>query len=395
MCQCSLLPEKLNFASSANNGKSSQNNAGKDAVIEIKQDLSHGHYDAVKAKATDFIYKHPQSTYLNETLYLQGLSFEYFEDWDLAMKNYNRVIDMSLFSNKEFLALALYRKAICFEAKHEPELALAALHDALSYKNYLSIEVAEAEIPARMASIFASIGQPVQADYYALIAEKGIRKARSIKKNSEQEWLAYTLLQMGSLPQAALSPENFYENLLGFSRHQKYLLQTIELADSVWSPKAELLLVSSYTDFWNTIQTYNLNPSSDWEMDFVVTAEKRVDMATHLLEALEMLKNFQAPEESKEYANTITVFNKLKPIEELATELVHKQILIKPWQKPLSKDSQIKPQAMTGTFDTSEFEEQRPHGVNNFFPEKKTGATSAKSKVIKKSPKSSNKRKLK
>jgi tetratricopeptide (TPR) repeat protein len=372
---CKLMP-KLEMFSPAKSTpfKSANYNLEKDAVIEIRQEFNSGHYEKAKEKSHEFLAKYPNSTFLNETLYYQGLSFETSEDWDQALNNYKKIIDLSIEGSKEFLALALYRKANCYEANHEPEMALASLFDALHYKAYLPIEVAEAEIPARMASIYASLKQATQADYYALVAEKGIRKARLLKKNNEQDWLGYTLLQMGSLSLGSLTAESFYESLLSFSRHQKYLLQTIELKDPNWSAKAEELLIGSYTNFWNTIKTYNLNPSSDWEMDFVLISEKQVEMASQLLESLEILKNYQAPEESQNAATTVSVFEKLKPMEQYATELIQKQILLKPTKK-------LKSQVMSGNFETTEFEDEAPKELTQKFPTKKAADNPERTKT--------------
>lgn len=371
---CKLLSKSSSSALSKSSSTKSPNyNFEKDAIIEIHQEFNTGHYDKVNEKSTAFLAKYPNSTFLNEALYFQALSFESSEEWDLALDNYKKIIDLSIEGSKEFLALSLYRKANCFEAKHEPEMALASLFDALHYKAYLPIEVAEAAIPARIASIYAGLKQTAQADYYAIVAEKGVRKARQLKKDNEQEWLGYTLLQMGSLSLGNLTADSFYESMLSFSRHQKYLLQTIELKDPIWSPKAEDLLVSNYTNYWNTIQSYNINPSSDWEMDFVLKSEKQVEMASQLLESIEILKNFQGPEDSPTALITAQVFQKLQPIEENATALVQKQILLKPTKK-------LKAQVMSGNFETTDVEDEAPKDLTKKFPPKKTTENSSTTK---------------
>lgn len=361
---CSLLPKINPFATGKIiPAKSANYNVEKDTIIDIRQDLNTAKFDQVKEKTANFIEKYPQSTFLNEALYYQALSFESNEDWELALSNYQKIIELSIDGSREFLALSLYRKANCYEARHENELALASLFDALHYKAYLPMEVAEAEIPARMASIYASLKQPPQADYYTVMAEKGVRKVRQVKKNTEQEWLPHTLLQMGSISLGTISPETFFESLLSFSRRQKYLFQTIELKDAVWSTKAEDLLIFNYTQFLSTIKNLNINSSSDWEMDVVLKAEKQVEMASQLLESLELLKNLQTPEETSSAANTALLFEKLKPIEESATVILQKQTLLKPKQS-------LKSQLMSGNFETAEFEDEPPKELTQQFPKK-------------------------
>jgi hypothetical protein len=371
---CKLLPKTDILSSLKSTGARSPNyDLEKESIIEIRQEFNAGNHNKVNEKSIVFLTKYPNSTFLNEALYFQSLSFEASEEWDFALNNYKKIIDLSIEGSKEFLALSLYRKANCYEALQEPELALASLFDSLNYKAYLPIEVAEAEIPARMASIYASLKQTAQADYYAIVAEKGIRKAKQIKKNSEQDWLGFTLLQMGSLSLSNLSPDSFYENLLSFSRHQKYLLQAIELKDPVWSNKAEDLLINNYTNFWNNIKNYNLNPSSDWEIDFVLKSEKQVEMASQMLESLELLKNYQAPEESQSAAITTPVFEKLKHLELNATKLIQKQILLKPTKK-------LKSQIISGNLETTEFEDEVPKELTKKFPPKINDNTSEKEK---------------
>jgi tetratricopeptide (TPR) repeat protein len=361
---CSLLPKAQNASTNRSYSIKSQNyDLEKDTANDLRRDFNSGNYEKVKEKSEVFISKFPNSTFSNEVLYLQALSLEASEDWDEALNNYKKIIDLSLEGNKEFVALSLYRKANCYEAKREPEIALASLFDALNYKAYLPIEVALAEIPARMASIYAGLNQTTQADYYSIVAEKGISKARQLKKNNEQEWLGYTLLQMGSLSLGTLTPENFYENILSFSRHQKYLLQAIELKNPIWSIKAEDLLVRNYTNFWSSILNYNINPSSDWEMDFVLKLEKQVEMASQLLESLGILKTYEIPEESGHTSSTSQVFTKLQIIEDNATTLVQKQTLLKPSQK-------LKSQIISGNIETTEFEDAVPKELKQKFPTK-------------------------
>lgn len=334
-------------------------------------------FQEVMDNSKKFLELHPYSARLNEVLYLQGLCFEHFEDWHHALENYHRITENSLVGNKQYLSLALYRQSICYEALEEKEKAIASLNDALRWQGFLPLEVSEAQIPARMASIYASLRQTVTADYYSSVAEKGIRKLKSLKKYKEQNWLGETLYQMGSLPMDHLTTENYFEHLLSFSRHQKYLLQTIELADPKWSPLAYELLFKNYNDFWSQIKNEKGIQSNDWEIDLVSTAVKRGQMASQLLEAIEVLKSYEAPKETLNAERTAAIFDKLKPLEDSVNSYLQDEILKKPWQKNIyssdlkDQNSSIRPLGISGklTSDSAKSSEDTPPaGISTKLP---------------------------
>ncbi len=333
--------------------KSNKNNsqdldAEKDEIENLNTLLDKNQFEQLQSKCNEFIKAHPFSIYLNEVTYLLALSYEYFQDWTAAISNYNFIIANSINGAKEFLSLSLYRKSICFQALQENEKAIASLKDALNRKEYLPLEVSEAQIPARLASLYASLNQKKAADYFNLQAELGIRYLKNIKKASDQNWLAETLFQMGTLQNDQLDEENFNQNLLSFSRQQKYLLQTIELANPKWSPKAKDQLIQSYSMFLNLIKNFRVNKSDDWAVDQFEISEKKSNMAASIDESMALLKSYEAPKETVAAQRTEALFDLLKPIENEVLNLIQIETRNKPWD--LSKNN-LQSESINGAID--------------------------------------------
>jgi hypothetical protein len=292
-------------------------------------------YMGVNNEIFKFLKDNPNSPHWYEIFFSYGRAKEGIEDWDGAVQTYQQIIARSTDRQMEFVALAFYRMAFCYEVLLENEKALAALTDAARLEAYLPLEITLAEIPARIASIHARLNQPTIADQYAQKAEKGINRLRAIKRNSDPEWMSRTLVKMGSLSLTQIDEESFRQNILTLSRNQRYLIQAIEINHSQWGPEAQQILLFTYNSLWTFIQNYQIKPTKDWEADMVNEAQKKADFVSWYLEALENLKSYQAPEESSAYLRTAEVYHRIKSIETDALALLQKELLKKPWNDPL------------------------------------------------------------
>jgi hypothetical protein len=234
----------------------------------------------------------------------------------------------------EFVALAYYRMAFCYELLLNNEKALAALTDALRLQAYLPLEVAKAEIPARIASVYSRMNQTLLADKYTRQAEEGFKQVRAMKRNFDNEALSRTLLRMGEIPLNQLDEESFRQNVETLMRNQRYLIQAIELKHPSLAMKAERSLVSTYAKLWSFIENFKLPETLDRDADLVTEAGKRSDFLSLYLESIERLKTFEAPIDSSAQADTVAVYREIETLRIKALALLNQELLKKPWPMP-------------------------------------------------------------
>lgn len=358
------------------NGPSRAQYENDDALLQKWQiSLDAKDYMTVNNEIYQYLSTLPQSQHWYAIMFTYGKAKEGIEDWTGALHIYEQIVDRSTDRQMEFVALALYRKAFCYEVLLENEKALASLTDAARLHSYLPLEITMAEIPARIASVHARLNQPILADRFTQKAEKGVNQVRAIKKNADPEWLSRTLVKMGSISLTQIDEESFRQNVLTLSRNQRYLIQAIELSHPSWAPEAQKTLLMTYTNLWTFIENYKLAPSKDWEADLVNEAKKKSDFLSWYLEAIEKLKSFEAPEESNSFVKTADIYYQIKLLEAKALALLNQELLKKPWNQPFKRSAastkpSLKASEAANLFEFENFE--KPENMPSSLPKKKT-----------------------
>lgn len=303
-------------------------------LTQLEALMTAKNYKQVSDNVADFFKTNPQAYHWYSLMFYDGIAKEGLEDWTGAISTYQQIVDRSFNREMEYVALAFYRRAYCFEVLLENEKALASLADAAKLQAYLPLEVSLAEIPARIASLHARFQQTALSDLYTRKAERGIQKLKALRRNSNVEWIGKSLVKMGSLALAQVDEESFRQNMVTLRRNQRYLVQAIELNHPVWSPEAQKLLLSRYTNLWNFIINFKSPRSVDWEMDLVNESSKKSEFLSLYLESLDNLKNYEAPTETPAYLQTMLVYNQIKGIESQAVSLLSEVLLRRPWNTP-------------------------------------------------------------
>lgn len=306
-------------------------------LAQLETLLTAKNYQQVSDSVEDFFNKNPQVYHWYAMMFYQGVAKEGLEDWSGALSVYQQIVDRSFDREMEFVALAFYRRAYCFEVLLENEKALASLTDAAQLQAYLPLEVSLAEIPARIASLHARFQQMALSDFYTRKAERGIQKLKILRRNSNNEWIGKSLVKMGSLSLTQIDEQSFRQNIITLRRNQRYLIQAIELNHPVWSPEAQRMLLSHYTNLWNFIVNYQTPSTRDWEMDLVENSAKKSNFISLYLESLDNLKNYEAPMESPAYLKTTIVYSQIKGIESRAVSMLSEELLKKPWDTPIDR----------------------------------------------------------
>jgi len=198
-----------------------------------------------------FVQQNPANRYTQAAILNSGRALEGLKDWGDAAKRYRQVVSSTARAPR-LQAMALYRLSYVNEALGDDPLVIADLTDLQSRKSDLPQEIAEGEMPARLAAAYARIGNFEKAQKYYEQAEVGIARLR---KNETPTWLPRTLFLMGETSRSKLSWNDFETFIRPLARSQVYLVQAAELGQSPWSDKAADELIEIYNDMINTIET--------------------------------------------------------------------------------------------------------------------------------------------
>jgi tetratricopeptide (TPR) repeat protein len=231
---------------------------------EIQKADSHyaaGYYTVAQEEYASFQKKFPNSIYFQRAGLGLGQSLEAQDKWSEAATVYRQTIDATRERQPEIAALALYRISLCYENLGDEARVLASLKDALSLKQYLKPEQAQAEIPARMAASYSRMGLENEAQAQLSVADAAIQQIiKQNRSNMDQDslniWSAAIYYRMGLFSTNQLSGENLQACLDSFKMIQIFSLRSIELGAQFWSEKAEKALMLNYQDVWKAIQNF-------------------------------------------------------------------------------------------------------------------------------------------
>jgi tetratricopeptide (TPR) repeat protein len=143
--------------------------------------------------------------------------------------------------------LAMLRLAVVLEALGEDDRSLAALKDAERRADKMPPEVAQTELPARLAAAYARARNFDEAERYFVVADRQLARLRAqVPADERPEWLPRVLYAMGHRPQAAVQWDRFESNIIPLERSQIYLLQSAELGVEPWASQSADELIAAY-----------------------------------------------------------------------------------------------------------------------------------------------------
>lgn len=230
---------------------SSQRFSEENEINNAERLLSLGRYEESRQAFRSFQSSYPQSNFFESSRLGEAHALEGLGRWDEAIKIDRDVYLKTSKDHPEIAALALYRMSFAYEATGDDLKTTAALLDAQRLGQYLPPEVAEAEIPARLAGIYGKLGRDKEAMNYLNQAEKGINRVRLERKEIGTGWLAKTYYQMGTVSTNQLSADNFEQSTDGFQMVQVYLIKSMQQNDSAWSERALEQGQATYQTFLN------------------------------------------------------------------------------------------------------------------------------------------------
>jgi len=152
--------------------------------------------------------------------------------------------------------LALLRQAVVLEALGEDDRSLAALKDAEKRADKMAPEIAQTELPARLAAAYARARNFSEADRYYSLADRQLSRLRaSVAQSERPEWLPRILYAMGHRAPGPVAWDRFEANIIPLERSQIYLLQSAEYGVEPWASQSATELIEAYVALRTSIDS--------------------------------------------------------------------------------------------------------------------------------------------
>lgn len=211
---------------------------------------------AIKAYQT-FLKKYPGSEFELMAIFNLGSAYEGYGDCKNAAKYYRRVVRLSGERAKRTQAEALVRLSYAYECMGKDKKVIATLLDAKRRADTLPKEVAQAEVPARLAGAYARIGNHKQAQMFFQEAKTGLKVINNQVRTPTRkiELMAKTFYFMGSMQNikiGVVTPEAYVESIKTF---QPYLVRSAEFAKTNWAQRAADEIQTAYNTIWDWLNT--------------------------------------------------------------------------------------------------------------------------------------------
>ena len=270
--------------------------------IRATTNLEHEKFNEAKAEYEQFLIEQPTTPYTQVANFNLGRALLGLDLISEATEKFRFVAAQTTGHAPQLQAQALYELSFCYEASGDKVNALASLLDSLQRKQYFSKEMAEAEIPARLAGAYAITGNFETAQIYYSQAENGIRQLKRENQNRNvPDWLPRTLYYMGDVSLRKISFGDVANILKPLSKAQLYLLEAAELGKSSWSQKASSELTKTYASTFEVIA--KPRESSDLAVARE-SQEKQWSLAQEFFKVLDEMKTYERPD--VESQNTLT-----------------------------------------------------------------------------------------
>ena len=234
-----------------------------------------------------------------------GRSLEGLERWSEAAERYRSVV-ASTQRAPRLQAMALYRLSFCYEALGDEQQVVAVLTDLIQRKKSLPVEIADAELPARLGAAYARVGGFDLATEFYRKAEVGIARLRQQAKGEIPEWLPSTLYFMGEMSRRQINWNDMNSILRPLARSQVYLLQSAEFDRAPWSEKAAKELIGVYRDLIQSIEVAPLPDDGDPLLAERTKQQQQWDRSALVLDTMAELRARALPKDAKPTGESVS-----------------------------------------------------------------------------------------
>jgi tetratricopeptide (TPR) repeat protein len=223
----------------------------------LEMQMKSQNYEAALATAKSFKSAYPYSLKLQKVRFIEANALEELGRWSEAASTYQAISVISEKNQPAISAMSIYRLSFVYEALGDDQRVITTLFEAAKYHKYLPIEVVQAEIPSRLAMVYAKENNAKEAAKWLGEADKGLKRTlENLSEPLTNEYLAELYYNMGSISTEQLSNDNILTIIQGQAAVQKYLIRALQYGDATWSAKALKKLKSTYLDLWKAIESY-------------------------------------------------------------------------------------------------------------------------------------------
>jgi hypothetical protein len=238
----------------------------------------------------------------------------------------------------EYSTASLFELAKLNEKRGEFELALSQLKELEGKKSWLAKIKAELELPARLAGVYAALGQIRASENYAAQAEKGLSAySTQIRPDQNPQWWAETYYRMSSLPLESLDSNNWEAFAKRFEASLPFLIRSMEYADPLWSQRS---LTTAETFFKRTIELAGFTQEVSDENWYISLEDSkaRLDRLDYLNRKSQLWKT-EGPNQSRWSRGYYTY---LLDVEKLISKMRRELPESAPFSKESAKKKEIK-----------------------------------------------------
>ncbi|MGE3974996.1 MAG: hypothetical protein AB7F59_10775 [Bdellovibrionales bacterium] len=277
----------------------------------------------------------------SDAYYYSGICLKGLGRWTESIERFKKFHALQNQKNLQYQGLAFYEMAGAYEALSEDPLAIASLLDALQRASALAPEM-KVEILARLASVYARIGNEPEAQKRYSEAETTLAKLRkSHKSKSIPPWLTKTLFNMGKMSLKKMTVGDFTSGLKPLERGQIWLLRAARFGDETWSSQAAYELTQVYRDAWGIIEAVPLRAEEDRLLALKEQQSQKVEMSIALYNLLSRLKLERGFDFQNENKYEKEIFENLTALEK-NLELVLKSRPVEQALTPEGQESNMK-----------------------------------------------------
>lgn len=276
--------------------KVSPDSRGIDEFEKANQLLDARRYEEAAAAFDRLRVQKPATTLDFFILLNGGIAYQSAGDCKTAAERYRQTIRVTNKKNPQTQAMARLRLSDVLACQGDDRLAIVNLVELYKSRSYLPIEIAQAEVPARLAAAYARADNKKMAQKYFKEAEIGFRKVNTMNATEAQKpMLAKTLFLMGNmahLDPAKISAQDYFVSVDAL---QGFLYRAAEMDVANWSDLAVDQLQDAYQKVWMFIDRDQPTSEDSPELSAREMKVQKIQAAQSALSTMKELTNLYVP----------------------------------------------------------------------------------------------------